>query len=524
MGNVSRGVVARVPNAEYLWGACVAVLRDELPEGAGKTWLEAARPLALDDRRLILAVPSAVAKERIESRYLRFVEDILGELAGEPHQIALEVHPELARAAGDDELAVVSAGSGPGRQLASASGPPGPGGGQDASRPSANQSSTKSMSSSTSSGTTAGGAITATRGSGGRSSSGGPEDFGALGEIDLNPNYTFDDFVIGESNRFAAAAALAVAEQPATSYNPLFIYGDAGLGKTHLLHAIGHYVRSNYPQMCVRYVSTEHFLNDFIDAIRTNSQGAFKLRYRRCDVLLVDDVQLIENKATTQEEFFHTFDYLHSAGRQIVISSDRPPKAMATLEDRLRSRFGWGLITDVQPPSLETRLAILRKKASGELSKAPDDVLTYIATHITNNIRELEGALNRVLAFSNLQRIPLTLEMAEAVLGDLITAKAPRQITAKVVIEATADMFGLTIDELCGKSRSRPLVTARQVAMYVLREMTDFSYPAIGRAFGDRDHTTVMHAVSKISDLMRERRTIYEQVTELMHRIRTAGT
>ena len=315
-----------------------------------------------------------------------------------------------------------------------------------------------------------------------------------------------------------------MAEQPAVSYNPLFIYGDAGLGKTHLLHAIGHYVRANYPAMCVRYVSTEHFLNDFIEAIRTNSQGAFKLRYRRCDVLLVDDVQLIENKATTQEEFFHTFDYLHSAGRQIVISSDRPPKAMATLEDRLRSRFGWGLITDVQPPHLETRLAILRKKAAGEPSNAPDDVLTYIATHITNNIRELEGALNRVLAFSNLQRVPLTLEMAEDVLGDLITAKAPRQITAKVVIEATADMFGLTIDELCGKSRSRPLVTARQVAMYVLREMTDFSYPAIGRAFGDRDHTTVMHAVSKISDLMRERRTIYEQVTELMHRIRTAGS
>jgi len=349
------------------------------------------------------------------------------------------------------------------------------------------------------------------------------DDFGSLGEIDLNPAYTFDDFVIGESNRFAAAAALAVAEQPAVSYNPLFIYGDAGLGKTHLLHAIGHYVRATYPGMCVRYVSTEHFLNDFIEAIRTNSQGAFKLRYRRCDVLLVDDVQLIENKATTQEEFFHTFDYLHSAGRQIVISSDRPPKAMATLEDRLRSRFGWGLITDVQPPSLETRLAILRKKAAGETSKAPDDVLTYIATHITNNIRELEGALNRVLAFSNLNRVPLTLDMAEDVLGDLITAKAPRQITAKVVIEATADMFGLTIDELCGKSRSRPLVTARQVAMYVLREMTDFSYPAIGRAFGDRDHTTVMHAVSKIADLMRERRTIYEQVTELMHRIRTAG-
>ena len=352
---------------------------------------------------------------------------------------------------------------------------------------------------------------------------GTPADFGSLGEIDLNPAYTFDDFVIGESNRFAAAAALAVAEKPATSFNPLFIYGDAGLGKTHLLHAIGHYVRANYPGKYVRYVSTEHFLNDFIEAIRTNSQSAFKLRYRRCDVLLVDDVQLIENKEHTQEEFFHTFDYLHSAGRQIVISSDRPPKAMATLEDRLRSRFGWGLITDVQPPHLETRLAILRKKAALEPTQVTDDVLTYIATHITNNIRELEGALNRVIAFSNLNGVPLTLQMAEDVLGDLITAKAPRQITAKVVIDATADMFQISVDDLCGKSRSRPLVTARQVAMYVLREMTDFSYPAIGRAFGDRDHTTVMHAVSKIADLMRERRTIYEQVTELMHRIRAGG-
>lgn len=350
------------------------------------------------------------------------------------------------------------------------------------------------------------------------------DDFGSLRQIDLNAAYTFDAFVIGESNRFAAAAALAVAEQPATSYNPLFIYGDAGLGKTHLLHAIGHYVRATYPSMCVRYVSTEHFLNDFIDAIRSNSQAAFKLRYRRCDVLLVDDVQLIENKASTQEEFFHTFDYLHSAGRQIVISSDRPPKAMSTLEDRLRSRFGWGLITDIQPPHLETRLAILRKKASNEPVSVPDDVLTYIASNITNNIRELEGALNRVLAYSNLNGLPLTMQTAENTLGDIISANVPRQITAKVVIEATADMFGLTVDELCGKSRSRPLVTARQVAMYVLREMTDFSYPAIGRAFGNRDHTTVMHAVSKITDLMRERRAIYDQVTDLMHRIRSAGS
>ena len=353
----------------------------------------------------------------------------------------------------------------------------------------------------------------------------GHDDFGSLGEIDLNPNYTFDDFVIGESNRFAAAAALAVAEQPATSYNPLFIYGDAGLGKTHLLHAIGHYVRANYPRMCVRYVSTEHFLNDFIEAIRTNSQGAFKLRYRRCDVLLVDDVQLIENKATTQEEFFHTFDYLHSAGRQIVISSDRPPKAMATLEDRLRSRFGWGLITDVQPPHLETRLAILRKKAAGEPVERPR---RRPHLHRHPHHQQHPGAGGRPQPGPGLlQPQPGPAHPATWPRTSWATSSPPRppaRSRPRSSSRPPPTCSGSPIDELCGKSRSRPLVTARQVAMYVLREMTDFSYPAIGRAFGDRDHTTVMHAVSKISDLMRERRTIYEQVTELMHRIRTAGT
>ena len=515
-----------MPNAEYLWGACVAVLRNELPDGAGKTWLEAARPLALEDRRLILAVPSAVAKERIESRYLRFVEDILTELAGEAHQIVLEVHTELARAAGDDERAVAAVGSrAPARPTPRWPRSPA---GQAAAEAEAARRQRERRDAQwrpshprrpPPSGTTV------TRGGGVRHSQSTSDDFGSLGEIALNPNYTFDDFVIGESNRFAAAAALAVAEQPAVSYNPLFIYGDAGLGKTHLLHAIGHYVRANYPGMCVRYVSTEHFLNDFIEAIRTNSQGAFKLRYRRCDVLLVDDVQLIENKATTQEEFFHTFDYLHSAGRQIVISSDRPPKAMATLEDRLRSRFGWGLITDVQPPAprdpprhpaQEGRAASPPRPPTTSSPTSPPTSPTTSASWRAPSTGSWPSPTST--------GCPSPSTWPRDVLGDLITAKAPRQITAKLVIEATADMFGLTVDELCGKSRSRPLVTARQVAMYVLREMTDFSYPAIGRAFGDRDHTTVMHAVSKISDLMRERRTIYEQVTELMHRIRNAGS
>jgi len=339
----------------------------------------------------------------------------------------------------------------------------------------------------------------------------------------MNPRYTFETFVKGVSNQFALAASLRVAETPGRSYNPLFIYGAAGLGKTHLLHAIGHYVRQTYPDQRVRYVSTETFLNDFIDAIRTNATSAFKLRYRQCDVLLVDDVQLIENKERFQEEFFHTFDFLHSAGRQVVISSDRPPKAIATLEERLRSRFSMGLITDIHPPDVETRLAILGKKADSEPTTVPAEVLEYIATCITDNIRQLEGALNRVLAFASLNRVPLTLQMTEGVLDDLITASEPRQVTPQIVLDATAEMFGFTVEDLIGKSRSRPLVTARQIAMYVLRQMTTFSYPAIGRQFGDRDHTTVMHAVTKITALMRERRPIYEQVHELMNRIRASG-
>lgn len=475
--------------AESLWDACVDVLREEFPEGVCKAWLEKAEPQTLDNRRLVLAVDSPTAKERIESRYLSRVRDVVSAVAGSPHELVFEVRhdqlefPELsAERVANPETEVIAADRGD-----TATAP------VDV-RPATYQ--TTGL---------------------GRTSGSAPEP----DLVRLNPAYTFDHFVIGESNRFAAAAALAVAEKPATSYNPLFIYGDAGLGKTHLLHAIGHFIRLTYPERVVRYVSTETFLNDFIESIRTNSQSAFKLRYRRCDVLLVDDVQLIENKEHTQEEFFHTFDFLHSAGRQVVISSDRPPKAMATLEDRLRSRFGWGLITDIQPPGLETRLAILRQKAATETAYAPDDVLGYIAEHITNNIRELEGALNRVLAYSSLNGIPLDLAVAESILGDLVSAKAPRQITAKVVIDATADMFGLSPDELCGKSRSRPLVTARQIAMYVLRETTDFSFPAIGRAFGDRDHTTVMHAVAKIAELMRERRTIYEQVTELTRHVRT---
>ncbi|MGK5630209.1 chromosomal replication initiator protein DnaA [Streptomyces sp. URMC 123] len=338
----------------------------------------------------------------------------------------------------------------------------------------------------------------------------------------LNPKYLFDTFVIGASNRFAHAAAVAVAEAPAKAYNPLFIYGESGLGKTHLLHAIGHYARSLYPGTRVRYVSSEEFTNEFINSIRDGKADAFRKRYRDMDILLVDDIQFLASKESTQEEFFHTFNTLHNANKQIVLSSDRPPKQLVTLEDRLRNRFEWGLITDVQPPELETRIAILRKKAVQEQLNAPPEVLEFIASRISRNIRELEGALIRVTAFASLNRQPVDLGLTEIVLKDLIPGgeDAAPEITAGAIMAETAQYFGLTVEDLCGSSRSRVLVTARQIAMYLCRELTDLSLPKIGAQFGGRDHTTVMHADRKIRALMAERRSIYNQVTELTNRIK----
>ncbi|TQF04287.1 chromosomal replication initiator protein DnaA [Kitasatospora acidiphila] len=352
---------------------------------------------------------------------------------------------------------------------------------------------------------------------------------GELGRKDepaarLNPKYLFDTFVIGASNRFAHAAAVAVAEAPAKAYNPLFIYGESGLGKTHLLHAIGHYSRSLFPGTRVRYVSSEEFTNEFINSIRDGKADAFRKRYRDMDILLVDDIQFLAQKESTQEEFFHTFNTLHNANKQIVLSSDRPPKLLTTLEDRLRNRFEWGLITDVTPPELETRIAILRKKAIQERLNAPADVLEFIASRITRNIRELEGALIRVTAFANLNRSPVDLELAGIVLKDLIPGgdeDAGPEITAQVIMQQTAAYFGLTVEDLCGSSRSRVLATARQIAMYLCRELTDLSLPKIGAQFGGRDHTTVMHADRKIRSLMAERRSLYNQVTELTNRIKS---
>ncbi len=336
----------------------------------------------------------------------------------------------------------------------------------------------------------------------------------------LNERYHFETFVIGSSNRFAHAAANAVAEAPAKAYNPLFIYGESGLGKTHLLHAIGHYARRLYPGLRVRYVNSEEFTNDFINSIRHDEGASFKQVYRNVDILLIDDIQFLADKEATVEEFFHTFNTLYNNNKQVVITSDLPPKQLSGFEDRLRSRFEWGLITDIQPPDLETRIAILRKKAEAEGLVAPPEALEYIASRISTNIRELEGALIRVTAFASLNRQPVDIELAEHVLKDLITDDSAQEITPELILHATGEYFNLTLEELTSKSRTRTLVTARQIAMYLLRELTEMSLPKIGQELGGRDHTTVMHADRKIRELMAERRTIYNQVTELTNEIK----
>jgi chromosomal replication initiator protein len=347
-----------------------------------------------------------------------------------------------------------------------------------------------------------------------------PIDSGRRSNSRLNSKYSFDNFVIGGSNRFAHAAAVAVAEAPAKAYNPLFIYGESGLGKTHLLHAIGHYAESLYPGIRIRYVSSEEFTNDFINSIANNRASMFQSRYREIDILLIDDIQFLQGKDSTQEAFFHTFNTLHDHNKQVVITSDLPPKHLTGFEDRMRSRFEWGLITDVQAPDLETRIAILRKKAQSERLQVPDDILEYMASKVSSNIRELEGTLIRVTAFSSLNKTPVDLALVQTVLKDLITLDDDNVIAPVDIISHTADYFKLTMDDLYGASRSQAIATARQIAMYLCRELTNLSLPKIGQLFGNRDHTTVMYANKKITELMKERRSIYNQVTELTSRIK----
>jgi chromosomal replication initiator protein len=463
-----------VTQAADLWTKCTGSLRDQVSESTWQLWLSGIEPVDFADGVFVLSVPNGLIRERVESRYLPMIEDTLANEVGSPVRGRLEIQgPGLGNGAGPvvllpepDELP-----------------PPVP-------PPHATPS-----------------------GIGGRETP----------AVQLDPKFVFETFVAASSNRLAHAAAQAVAETPGRSYNPLFIYGDSGLGKTHLLHAIGNYVTENYSRRKVLYVTTETFMNDFVDSLRTSTTLAFKRRYRECDVLLIDDVQFMENKEGLQEEFFHTYNDLKGASKQIVLTSDRPPKSIETLEDRLRSRFLSGLITEIDPPDLETRLAILRSKSDSEHQEVPDDVLEFIASHVKNNIRELEGALTRICAFAKLNKEAISLSQAESVLSDLVQAGEPRRITPTMILDATSLSYGFSVEAICGPSRTRPLVTARQVAMYLTRELTDYSYPAIGRVFGKRDHTTVIHAVDKITGQMQERRQIYEQVTELIQQIR-AGT
>ncbi len=494
--------MTEVADLAHAWTALI----DDLP-ASHRAWLSASQPVTLHENTAIVAVPDDFTRSQLETRLRPRLEDALSRYLGQSVRLAVTVDPTL----GDAEF-------GP-SDLEAEVDSPDPVLAEQAPAVAQSVSLTAQQAGADLARASEHGGHSGNSGHSTSPGSGQPVA-GNVRDTRLNPKYIFETFVIGSSNRFAHAAAVAVAEAPGKAYNPLLIYGDSGLGKTHLLHAIGHYVRSLFTGARVRYVSSEEFTNDFINAIRDDRAAGFQRRYRDVDVLLIDDIQFLEGKIQTQEEFFHTFNTLHNANKQIVITSDRPPKRLEALEDRLRNRFEWGLITDVQPPDLETRIAILRKKAATERLTAPPDVLEFIASKIQTNIRELEGALIRVTAFASLNRQPVDLTLAEIVLKDLIPEGGEPEITAAVIIAQTAAYFGLSIDDLCGTSRSRVLVTARQIAMYLCRELTDLSLPKIGQQFGGRDHTTVMHADRKIRKLMAERRSVYNQVRELTNRIK----
>ncbi len=508
------------PDLATVWSSLI----DDLPANQ-RGWFANSQPVTLHEGTAIVAVPNDFTRNQLEGRLRTRLEDALTEAFGQRIRLAVTVDQQL-------DTSVVFTGQDP-----HATREPRPGydpsyddrssdlstsgfgnefGGSEPSAPT----STLGESLPYPLGSQYDGSGQAAHHAFDPAPHGGQSRPASAMETRLNPKYTFETFVIGSSNRFAHAAAVAVAEAPGKAYNPLLVYGDSGLGKTHLLHAIGHYVRSLFGGARVRYVSSEEFTNEFINAIRDDKVPSFQRRYRDVDVLLIDDIQFLEGKIQTQEEFFHTFNTLHNANKQIVISSDRAPKRLEALEDRLRNRFEWGLLTDVQPPDLETRIAILRKKAATERMTAPPDVLEFIASKIQTNIRELEGALIRVTAFASLNRQPVDLTLAEIVLKDLIPEGGEPEITAALIIAQTSAYFALSIDDLCGSSRSRVLVTARQIAMYLCRELTDLSLPKIGQQFGGRDHTTVMHADKKIRQLLAERRSVYNQVTELTNRIK----
>jgi chromosomal replication initiator protein len=465
-------------NHDDVWRATAQVLRAQVSEAVWFSTFNDAVAIADDKMSLRLQVPNTYVRERILTRYMSLVRDALDEVGASERQLLIDVQTNTA-ADVNEQLSTTNTPDQLPAEL------------NNSLRQASETTTLKSRS-------------------------------GKGMAVGLNPRYTFETFVKGTSNQFALAAAQRVAETPGRSYNPLFIYGSAGLGKTHLLHAIGYYVHQNYAHYEVRYVSTETFLNEYVDGIRSNTIAAFKRRYREVDVLLIDDIQFMEGKEGLQEEFFHTFNSLHGANKQIVISSDRMPDAIPTLEDRLRGRFRWGLITDIQPPDMETRLAILRNKAERERTSVSHEVLEFIASNVTTNIRELEGALIRVAAYASLNKTQVDVPLAQHLLTDLLTRATIKPRSDEQLLVEIAEHLGFEVDALRGKSRQRPLVQARQTAMYVFRELTDLSYPAIARLFGGRDHTTVIHAVDKTQRMMSERKQVYDQVTELVQKFKTS--
>jgi chromosomal replication initiator protein len=449
--------------AESLWSEVSGRLRSALNDTTYGTWFANTAGLAVDDSRFVLAVPNDFTRDWIEGHFLELIGAGIRDVTGRDRAIELQVSDSAPVAQSEPVPAHAARRVAPVERLVPH-----------------------------------------------RPESGG-----------FNAKYTFDSFVIGSSNRFAHAAALAVAEAPAQAYNPLFIYGSTGLGKTHLLQAVAQYVSEHSRELSVRYVTSETFMNDFINSLRDKRIEGFKQRYRTYDVLLIDDVQFFEHKERIQEEFFHTFNSLYEAGSQIVMSSDRPPRDIATLEERLRSRFEWGLITDIQPPDLETRIAILRKKVKTDGIHVPEpEVLTFIAGRVSTNIRELEGALTRVVAFSSLTGRSMSVELSQDVLKDVFPQGEAAEVSIKRIQELVSERFSLSLEELCGDKRSQNIVYPRQVAMYLSRELTDSSLPKIGKEFGGRDHTTVIHATSKIARLIREDRSVYNLVQELTARVK----
>jgi chromosomal replication initiator protein len=462
----------QLTDGNQVWASVADVLRTQLTEAVWMSTFSNVAPIRIGDRELTVSVPNNHVRDRILTRFLPLVSDALEETTGGPCQLVIIVDPTAPYLDLDQ------------RPDASIDGMP-----------------TESLE--------------------GGAGLGPPRLSGTLdADARLNSRFTFETFVKGPSNQFALAAALRVAETPGRTYNPLFIYGSVGLGKTHLLHAIGHYIHHNYQHYDVRYVTSETFLNEFVDAIRYKTNTAFQRRYREVDALLIDDIQFLEEREGLQDEFFHTFNALHGANKQIVISSDRVPDLIPTLQERLIGRMKWGLVTDIQPPDLETRMAILRNKADRDQVQVPPETLEFIASKIPSNIRELEGALIRVTAYASLSGEPITTELAQQLLADLLGDSTVKPRTDDELLQEIADILGFDVQALKGKSRQRPLVTARQIAMYAFRNLTELSYPSIARLFGNRDHTTVIHAVDKIQKLMSERKQIYDQVTDLLQRLK----